>query len=136
MSSPPPGSAQSVPAPRRDYIDWLRGLGVVIMIEAHTLDAWTSAADKTSEAYWFAMLVSGMGAPIFLFLAGMSVALASGSLVRRGATVGDAAGRMIRRGFTALMLAAPLLKDRFVGCWTLRRKGSATPATIPAGGIT
>jgi surface polysaccharide O-acyltransferase-like enzyme len=38
--------------------------------------------------------------------------------------------------FTALMLAASLLKDRFAGWWTLRRKRSATPATIPAGGIT
>ena len=26
---------------RRGYIDWLRGISVLIMIEAHTLDAWT-----------------------------------------------------------------------------------------------
>ena len=29
---------------RRGYIDWLRGVSVLIMIEAHTLDAWTRGA--------------------------------------------------------------------------------------------
>ena len=29
---------------RRTYIDWLRGLAVVIMIEAHTLDSWTRSS--------------------------------------------------------------------------------------------
>ena len=37
----PLGSLHSLGASRRGYIDWLRGISVLIMIEAHTLDAWT-----------------------------------------------------------------------------------------------
>ena len=31
---------------RRVYIDWARGIAVLLMIEAHTMDAWTRAADR------------------------------------------------------------------------------------------
>lgn len=92
-------------APRRGYLDWLRGLAVVVMIWAHTLDAWTVAAEKTSRRYWYVMLISGMAAPLFLFLAGMSVSLASGSNLRRGLTPRDAARPMVRRGFVIWGLA-------------------------------
>ena len=30
------------------YIDWARGIAVLLMIEAHAADAWTRAADKNS----------------------------------------------------------------------------------------
>ena len=30
----------------------MRGLAVVVMIWAHTLDAWTVTAEKTSYRYW------------------------------------------------------------------------------------
>src|SRR5262249_59031021 len=31
---------------RRAYIDWARGLAVLLMIEAHAIDAWTRTSDK------------------------------------------------------------------------------------------
>ena len=68
---------------RRGYLDWMRGLAVVIMVGWHTLDSWTTPADKASPAFWYCMLIGGFGAPIFLFLAGVSVALASASRLRR-----------------------------------------------------
>ena len=40
--SPEPGRGPS----RRRYLDWLRGVAVLIMIEAHTLDSWTRVADR------------------------------------------------------------------------------------------
>jgi uncharacterized membrane protein len=90
---------------RRGYLDWMRGLAVVVMIWAHTLDAWTVTAERTSYRYWWVMLVSGMAAPMFLFLAGVAVSLASGSKARRGLTPGAAAGPMVRRGFVIWALA-------------------------------
>ena len=39
-----PGYNSAVP--RRTYIDWARGIAVLLMIEAHTLDAWTRAAAR------------------------------------------------------------------------------------------
>jgi hypothetical protein len=35
---------------RRGYLDWMRGLAVVIMVFWHTLDAWTTPVDKASGA--------------------------------------------------------------------------------------
>ena len=68
---------------RRGYLDWMRGLAVVIMVFWHTLDAWTTPVDKASGAFWYCQLIGGFGAPIFLFLAGVSVALAAGSRLRK-----------------------------------------------------
>jgi uncharacterized membrane protein len=69
---------------RRGYLDWMRGLAVVVMVFWHTLDAWTTPVDKASGAFWYCQLIGGFGAPIFLFLAGVSVALAAGSRLRKG----------------------------------------------------
>jgi uncharacterized membrane protein len=76
---------------RRGYLDWMRGLAVVIMVGWHTLDSWTTPAAKATGAFWYCMLIGGFGAPIFLFLAGVSVALASASRLRR-ADVGHTSG--------------------------------------------
>jgi len=73
-------------AGRRGYIDWLRGVSVLIMIEAHTFDAWTRLDARHNGVYGWAMIVGGFAAPSFLFLAGMALALAAGSRLRRGRT--------------------------------------------------
>jgi uncharacterized membrane protein len=97
-----------VPTPpsggRLEYLDWLRGLAVVIMIEAHLLDSWTAQADRKSLAYGIAMMVGGMGAPLFLFLAGVSVSLAAGSRAKRVGSAGAAAS-VRARGWQVLGFA-------------------------------
>jgi uncharacterized membrane protein len=100
--------------PRRGYIDRLRGLAVVIMIEAHTIDSWTSAAWRNTNAYWYGQLIAGMSAPLFLFLAGVSVSMASGARVRRGTSVSDASLMMQRRGGWILVLALLFRIQSFV----------------------
>lgn len=89
---------------RRDYLDWLRGVGVVIMIWAHTIDAWTRDADRASHFRW-ALVVGGFGAPIFLFLAGITLALAAGARLRRGGQSADVAALARRRGWQVFGLA-------------------------------
>src|SRR6476659_11374039 len=96
MSSPRRSSKSAAAADRRGYLDWLRGIGVLIMIEAHTLDSWTSVAERTRASYRWAIVVGGFGAPIFLFLAGVALALAAGARLRKGMSEQDAA-RMARR---------------------------------------
>ena len=49
---------------RRGYLDWMRGLAVVVMVFWHTLDAWTTPVDKASGAFWYCQLIGGFGAPI------------------------------------------------------------------------
>ena len=62
---------------RRGYIDWARGIAVLIMIWAHTTDAWTRAADRHGVAYRDAAILGGFAAPLFLWLAGLAVVLAA-----------------------------------------------------------
>ena len=62
---------------RRAYIDWARGIAVLMMIEAHTTDAWTRAIEKKSVAYRDANIIGGFAAPMFLWLAGLAVVLSA-----------------------------------------------------------
>ena len=68
---------------RHAYLDWVRGVAVLIMIEAHVLDAWTHAADRTRPLFGHAMILGGFGAPLFLFLAGVAVVLSAESKFRK-----------------------------------------------------
>jgi uncharacterized membrane protein len=69
------------------------------MIEAHIADAWTRPADRALPAFGWAIVIGGMGAPLFLLLAGVAVALASGSRTRRGGDAHAAARSVQRRGW-------------------------------------
>ncbi len=75
------------------------------MIEAHTLDAWTRIADRDRSDYKWAIVVGGLGAPIFLFLAGVALALAAGSRLDRGLGEAEVSARARRRGWEIFGLA-------------------------------
>lgn len=89
---------------RRRYLDWARGLAVLIMIEAHVLDSWTRIDARGSWEYAWAMIVAGFGAPMFLFFAGVSVALSAGSKLRRHGDRDAAATAVVRRGLWVFFL--------------------------------
>ena len=90
--------------PRRGYIDWLRGVAVLIMIEAHTIDAWTHPAHR-GALFGVGGMIGGFAAPLFLFLAGVAVPLAIAAKVRKGAALADAARAVRRRGWQVYGLA-------------------------------
>ena len=90
---------------RRAYIDWMRGLSVLFMIEAHTFDAWTALTDRGTALYKAANFIGGLAAPIFLFLAGVSVAMAASSRARRGGGRAAAAWSVQKRGWQIFGLA-------------------------------
>ncbi len=91
--------------PRRGYLDWLRGLAVLVMIEAHTVDAWTRGAAHGTRAYALALIVGGFGAPLFLFLAGVAVPLSAGSKARRFGDARTAVSAVCARGLEIFVLA-------------------------------
>lgn len=97
----------TTPPGRRAYLDWMRGLAVVIMVGWHTLDSWTRPADKATDAFWYCMLLGGFAAPMFLFMAGVSVALSIGSRERKAETGSalSAAWPMVKRGGWIWVLA-------------------------------
>lgn len=90
---------------RLGHLDWLRGIAVIIMIEAHTLDSWTMPAERTGDIYKWAVILGGFGAPTFLFLAGVAIALAAGSRLRKGMSAADVARLARRRGWQIFGLA-------------------------------
>ena len=48
---------------RRVYLDWVRGVAVLVMIQAHVLDSWTRADVRDTSAFAWSMIVAGFGAP-------------------------------------------------------------------------
>jgi uncharacterized membrane protein len=90
---------------RRAYIDWARGLAVLLMIQWHTADAWTRAADRHSTAFGRALVLGGFAAPLFLWLAGLGVSLSAARLARTNASRGEIVRRISVRGLEIFILA-------------------------------
>jgi uncharacterized membrane protein len=99
---------------RLAYIDWARGLAVLLMIEAHTLDAWTRAADRESIAYRDATILAGFAAPLFLWLAGLSAVLSATRAERRSGSRAAAIDTVCRRGVEIFILAFLFRLQAFV----------------------
>jgi len=76
-----------------------------MMVEAHLFDAWVRVLDRSERPYQWAIAIGGYSAPLFLFLAGVAMALGIGSRLRRGVTASDAAAIARRRGWQILGLA-------------------------------
>jgi uncharacterized membrane protein len=83
----------------------MRGLAVLIMIEAHVIDSWTRLDVRRSWQFMWSMILGGYGAPLFLFLAGLSVSLSAGSKLRRSGDVRAAARAVVMRGLWVFGLA-------------------------------
>jgi uncharacterized membrane protein len=90
---------------RAAYIDWARGIAVLLMIEAHTLDAWTRPSSRASTAFAYASMAAGFAAPLFLWLAGLAIPLSASSALRRGASRRFAAEHVCKRGLEIFILA-------------------------------
>lgn len=99
---------------RKGYLDWLRGLAVLIMVEAHLFDAWVRILDRSERPYQWAIAIGGYSAPLFLFLAGVAMALGIGSRLRKGATPSQAAAIARRRGWQILGLALLFRLQSFI----------------------
>ena len=103
----PQGPPSATPSRQRaGYIDWMRGLAVLVMILAHVVDAWTVTGPtrQTRPYFWF-LVLAGMGAPMFLWLAGLAVPLAAHARMRRGASLVEASRTLQRRGWEIFGLA-------------------------------
>jgi uncharacterized membrane protein len=83
----------------------MRGLAVLVMIEAHVIDSWTRLDARHSWQFMWSMILGGFGAPLFLFLAGVSVALAAGARARRDGDAAAAATAVMKRGLWIFGLA-------------------------------
>ena len=83
---------------RLAYIDWMRGLACVLMFQTHCYDSWLSADAKKSALYVWSRLGGTLPAPLFIFLAGVSVALVTEKLRGKGVGRGAIAKQVMLRG--------------------------------------
>lgn len=74
------------------------------MVGAHVTDAWTRLEDRSRTLYMYTVFVAGMAAPLFLFLAGLTLAMSASS---RAGKLGhaDAAALARKRGLQIFLLA-------------------------------
>ena len=84
------------------FLDWMRGLAVVIMIQCHVFNSFTRLDLRHSGGYVLSQFVGGMAAPLFLFMAGMTSGFQMESFERREA-------RRARRWLAALRRAGYIL---------------------------
>ncbi len=101
-------------AHRRAYIDWARAVAVLLMIEAHTVDAWTRPADRTGIAFSDLAILGGFAAPLFLWLAGLGVALSAARVAERTGSRARAVETACRRGVEIFILAFLFRLQAFV----------------------
>jgi uncharacterized membrane protein len=83
---------------RLRYIDWLRGLACLGMIEVHAYDAWLNSSGRASTFFRHSQFSGTLPAPLFMFLAGIAAALIVDRMRRKGAPANEIAARLIRRG--------------------------------------
>jgi len=90
---------------RRLYIDWLRGVAVLLMILWHTIDSWTVQTGRNTAAFAAIVFAAGWAAPLFLFLAGVAIPLGIDTRQRRGFSRREASWDLQKRGWMIVVLA-------------------------------
>src|SRR5579871_6768003 len=90
-----PGSSSK---PRLSYIDWMRGLACVLMFQAHCYDSWLRGDLRGGWFLGWSQLLATLPAPIFIFLAGLSIALVTEKLREKGIDRNAIARHSLLRG--------------------------------------
>ena len=93
------------PSFRLGYIDWLRGLACLLMFQTHCYDAWLMPAARNSALGMWSQLGGTFPAPLFLFLAGLSLAITVERRLAKGVAGGEIAKATVRRGAQLFGLA-------------------------------
>lgn len=88
---------------RFGYIDWLRGLVCVMMFIVHGYDSWLNDASRGALSYRLSQELGTIPAPMFLFLAGVSVSLVTTKLRQKSVPAADIARKSIARGAEILV---------------------------------
>lgn len=101
-------------ANRIDYLDWLRGFAVLGMFEVHCYDAWLGGSARQSTFFHLTQLSGTVPAPLFIFLSGITFALITTSMRRKGADPNKIAARTIRRGAEIFALGLVFRIQEFV----------------------
>ena len=92
---------------RLPFLDWMRGLAVVIMIQCHVFNSYTRLELRQNGLYVWTQFIGGMAAPLFLFMAGMTSGFQMDRLDR-------SSKRRSERWFTALKRAGYIVSIAYL----------------------
>jgi uncharacterized membrane protein len=109
---------------RLGYIDWLRGLAVLGMMLVHAFNGWLTPEAKQTGVYYWIRTAGGYPAPLFLFLAGLSLALLLEGRRRHGQRGAAILREGVRRGVEVVGWAF------LFRLWMLATGGFATPGDL------
>jgi uncharacterized membrane protein len=87
------------------YIDWLRGFACLVMFQTHCYDSWLGGATRYSGFFRWSQLGGTLPAPLFLFMAGVSMSLVTDNLRKKGTSANQIARKMILGGGKIFLLA-------------------------------
>ena len=87
---------------RLGYLDWARGLAVLVMMHTHGFFSWVRPEDRGTRAFLLTRLIGGYPAALFLFLAGLAAALVAERERAKGVASAEIRRRALRRGVTVL----------------------------------
>lgn len=99
MTSPASSSS------RIAYLDWTRGLACLLMFQTHCYDSWLGGSARDTAFFRWTRLGGTIPAPIFLFLAGVAVALVADRAMKKGVPARQIARATMRRGAQIFGLA-------------------------------
>ncbi len=83
---------------RLTHIDWMRGFACLLMFQTHCYDSWLGPPARASSFFRWSQLGGTLPAPLFLFLAGVAVALVIDRKLSRNVPRHRITWETIRRG--------------------------------------
>ena len=102
---------------RLSYLDWVRGLGALIMLQGHVFDSFLRNDLRGGGAYIYSQFVGGMPPAIFLFLTGVTLAFLMDSTERKGLPALDRVTTAFRRSGYLFALAFAFRLQMLVFGW-------------------
>src|SRR5271168_1803930 len=99
---------------RLSYIDYLRGLACIAMFITHCYDSWLRPDLRSTQLFKLTQLVGTLPAPIFLFLAGVSIALVTEKFRQKGIAPNHIARQSILRGAEIFALGLLFRLQEFI----------------------
>jgi hypothetical protein len=90
---------------RLQYLDWLRGIGAVMMLHGHVWDSFLKDDLKSRGPYVFSQFLGGMPPAVFLFLTGVTLGFLMDSTERKGLVPVERVKEAFRRSGYLFFLA-------------------------------
>jgi uncharacterized membrane protein len=95
----------------------MRGLACVLMFQTHCYDAWLGGDARNGAFLKTSQILGTLPAPIFLFLAGVSFALVTDKLIRKGLSTAQITRSMALRGAEILAFGFLFRLQEFLIAW-------------------